>query len=147
MGKKRKAKEGEDTKRVKKPRTTEAQRAVARTLVKEGYTQLEAARRTKMSQASVSNAIKETGGDGNRKSKQNGRPRISTDCDDRFLIKGRVGEKLKEEGEKIGVNASVSTIRRRLQAANLSGRVARKKPYLTIAHKRRRLDFAKKHKN
>ena len=42
--KKRKAKEGKDTKRVKRPRTTEAQRAVARTLVKEGYTQSEAAR-------------------------------------------------------------------------------------------------------
>ena len=93
------------------------------------------------------------GGDGNRKSKQNGRPRISTDRDDRFLTRTSLhdrfkpGTKLKEEWEKIGVNASVSTIRRRLQPANLSGRVARKKPYLTIAHKRRRLDFAKKHKN
>ena len=154
--KKRKEKEGEDTKRVKRPRTTEAQRAVARTLVKKGYTQLEAARRTKILQASVSNAIKkfkETGGDGNRKSKQNGRPRISTDRDDRFLTRTSLRDrfkpatKLKEEWEKIGVNASVSTIRRRLRAANLSGPVARKKPYLTIAHKRRRLDFAKKHKN
>ena len=54
MRKKRKAKEGEGTKRVKRPRATEAQRAVARTLAKEGYIQLEAAKRTKMSQASVS---------------------------------------------------------------------------------------------
>ena len=41
-----------------------------------------------MSQASIPNAIKrfkETGGDGNRKTKQNGLPRISTDRDDRFL--------------------------------------------------------------
>ena len=93
------------------------------------------------------------GGDGNHKSKQNGRPRISTDRDDRFLTRTSLHDrfkpatKLKEEWEKIGVNASISTIRRRLRAANLSGRVARKKPHLTIAHKRRRLDFAKKHKN
>ena len=63
---------------------------VARILVKEGYTQAEAARRTKMSQASVSNAIKrfkETGGDGNRKSNQNGRQRISTDRDDHSLAR------------------------------------------------------------
>ena len=109
MRKKRKVKEGEETKRVKRPRTTEAQRAVARTLAKEGHTQLEAARRTKMSEASVSNAIKrfkETGGDGNRKSRQNGRPRISTDRDDRFLTRTSLHDrfkpatKLKEEREK-----------------------------------------------
>ena len=35
-------------------------------------------------------------------------------------------------------------IRRRLLPTNLTGRVARKKPHLTIARKRRRLDFAKK---
>ena len=38
-------------------------------------------------------------------------------------------------------------LRRRLRAANLTGRVARKKPLLTITHKQRRLDFAKKHKS
>ena len=42
--------------------------------------------------------------------------------------------KLKDEWEKIGYNASVSTIRRRLRFANLTGRVARKEPHLTIAH-------------
>ena len=106
MGKKRKSKGGKETKWVKRPRTTAAERAVARTLVKEGYTLSEAVRRTKMSQASVSKAIKrfkETGGVGNRKSKQNGPPRISTDRDNRSLartslhetsyqIKGRVAE-------------------------------------------------------
>ena len=35
-------------------------------------------------------------------------------------------------------------IRRRLLPTNLTERVARKKPHLTIARKRRRLDFAKK---
>lgn len=109
-----------------------------------------------MSQASVSNAMKrfkETGRDCNRKSKRNGRSRISTDRDDRFLARRSLQDrfkpatKLKEEWEKIGLNASVSTIRGRLRAANLTGRVARKKPLLTITHKRRRLDFAKKHKS
>ena len=106
-----------------------------------------------MSQASVFNAIKrfkETGVHGNRKSKQNGRPRISTDRDDRFLARKSLHDrfkpvtKLNEEWEKIGVNTCFSTIWRRPRAANLTGRVVRKKPHLTIAHKRRRLDFAKK---
>ena len=77
MGKKRKAKEGKNTKRVKRPRTTEEQRAVTRTLVKKGNTQSEAARRIKMSKAYVSNAIKRfkgTCGNGNRQRKQNGLP-------------------------------------------------------------------------
>ena len=65
--------------------------------------------------ASVFNAIKrfkETDGDGSRKSKQNGRPRISTDRDDRFLAhtslhdRFKPATKLKEEWEKIGVSAS-----------------------------------------
>ena len=75
---------------------------------------------------------KETGRDCNRKSKRNGQPQISTDRDDRFLARRSLQDrfkpatKLKGEWEKIG-------------------RVARKKPLLTITHKRRRLDFAKKH--
>ena len=155
-GKQREVKDGKAKKRMKRPRTTESQRAVARTLVLEDYSQSEAASRTRMSQASVSNAtkrFKETGRDFNRKSKRNGRPRISTDRDDRFLARRSLQDrfkratKLREEWEKIGLNASVSTIRRRLRAANLTGRVARKTPLLTITHKQRRLDFAKKHKS
>ena len=40
-------------KKAKRSRTTETQRAVARTLIKEGYAQAEVARRTDMSKASV----------------------------------------------------------------------------------------------
>ena len=109
-----------------------------------------------MSQASVSNAMKrfkETGTDFNRKSKQNGRPRISTDRDDRFLARRSLQDRykpatqLKDDWENISVHVSVSTIRRRLRAVNLTGRVARKKPMLTANHKRCRLDSAKKHKS
>ena len=62
-----------------------------------------------MSQASIPNAIKRfkgTGGDGNRKSKQNGLPRISTDRDDRFFARTSLHDrfkqatKLKEKWEK-----------------------------------------------
>ena len=61
MGKERKrkqreVKDGKAKKRMKRIRTTESQQAVARTLVLEGYSQSEAASRTRMSQASVSNA-------------------------------------------------------------------------------------------
>ena len=65
-GKQREVKDGKAKKWMKRIRTTESQRAVARTLVLEGYSQSEAASRTRMSQASVSNAMKrfkETGRD------------------------------------------------------------------------------------
>ena len=155
-GKTKRSKRWQSEETDERPRTTESQRAVARTLVLEGYSHSEAASRTRMSQASVSDVMKrfkETGRDCNRKSKRNGQPRISTDRDDRFLARRSLQDRfkpattLKEEWEKIGLNASVSTIQPRLRAANLTGRVAREKPLLTIIHKRRRLDFAKKHKS
>ena len=57
-GKQREVKDGKAKKQMKRPRTTELQRVVARTLVLEGYSQSEAASRTRMSQASVSNAMR-----------------------------------------------------------------------------------------
>ena len=146
--------EGKEKKRAKKPRTTEAQRAVARPLLAEGYSQTKVASRTNMSQASVCNAkrrFEDTGSDRNRKC--SGRPRISTPRDDRFIerrsLKDRFkpATKLKENWEEVGVHASVRTIRRRLCAANLMGGVARKKPMLTPVHRHRRLTFARKYKH
>jgi hypothetical protein len=45
------------------------------------------------------------------------------------------------------VNASVSTVKMRLRARGLNGRIARRKPKLTVDHKRRRLEFATTHLN
>ena len=50
--------ESETKKKVKKPRMTEAQRAVALAMLEEGYNQAEVGKRTNMSQGSVSNAKK-----------------------------------------------------------------------------------------
>ena len=141
-------------KKAKRTRTTESQRAVERTLIKEGYTQAEVAQRTNMSKASVAYTQKrfeKTGSDRNRKC--SGRPHVSTVREDRFLKRRslqdrfRPATKLKEDWDEIGIQASTSTVRRRLRAANLMGRVARKKPLLTPSHRLRRLHFAKIHKD
>ena len=93
--------------------------------------------------------FEKTGSDKNRSS---GRPRMSTAREDRFLerrsVRDRFGPatRLKEDWEEIGIQASTSTVRRRLRAANLMGRVARKKPLLTRSHRLRRLAFAKANK-
>ena len=107
-----------------------------------------------MSKSSVSYTKKrfqETGSDRNRKC--SGRPRLSTAREDRFLERRslqdrfRPATKLKEDWEEFGIHASTSTVRRRLRASKLMGRVARKKPMLTPLHRLRRLRFAKKHKH
>ena len=70
-----------------------------------------------------------------------GRPRLSTKRDDRFLerrslkVRFKPATKLKEEWEEIGINASASTVRLCLCGANLDGRVSRKKPMLTRMQK------------
>lgn len=140
--------------KAKRTRTTDSQRAVVRVLIKEGYSQADVAKRTNMSKASVAYTLKrfeKTGSDRNRKC--SGRPHVSTIREDRFLKRRslqdrfRPATKLKEDWENIGVQGSVSTVRRRLRAANLMGRVARKKPLLTASHRLRRLRFAKIHKD
>lgn len=141
-------------KKVKRPRTTVAQRTVALALLEEGYSQAEVAKRTNMSQGSVSNAkrrFEDTGSHENRRSA--GWPRISTKRDDRVLerqsLKNRFmpATRLRQQWKQTGVDASISTVRRCLCEANLMGRVARQKPMLTRTHMRRRLDFAKKYKH
>ena len=46
-----------------------------------------------------------------------------------------------------GVNASTSTIQRRLREAGLNGRKARSTPHLTARHKKAHLEFARVHKD
>ena len=45
------------------------------------------------------------------------------------------------------VDISTSSTQRRLRGAGLHGRKARKKPHLTVAHRRARLCFARDHKD
>jgi hypothetical protein len=42
---------------------------------------------------------------------------------------------------------STSTVKRQLQDAGLLGRVAKKKPYLRLANKKKRLRWAKEHRH
>ena len=42
---------------------------------------------------------------------------------------------------------SVPTVKRRLQDSGLHGRIAKKKPYLRLANKKKRLRWAKEHRH
>ena len=64
-----------------------------------------------------------------------------------FKNRFKPAKRLREQWKQIGIDASTSTVRRRLRDANLMGRVARKKPMLTRSHMRRSLEFAKKYKH
>lgn len=80
-----------------------------------------------------------------------GRPRLTTARQDRILIRHSLANRkdtipiLKTSWNQSGVDASDSTIRRRLLEAGLSARVAKKKPLLTDVHRQKRLDFARAH--
>ena len=59
------------------------------------------------------------------------------------IVSGLLHARHQEDWEEISIKVSTSTVRRPLRAANLMGRIARKKPMLTASHRLRRLRFAK----
>lgn len=147
----------QNTKASKRPvkKTTSApQRAVARVLKDEGYSNRQASKRTGMHHTTVGKAVKrfaETNSD--KDQPRQGRPRLSTDRDDRLLHRASLKDRfqpatrLAEDWEKSGVTASARTVRSRLADYGLNGCVARKKPLLTSEQKKTRLAFAKRYQH
>lgn len=93
-----------------------------------------------------------TGSTKNRK--QTGRPRKTTERQDRKLIKLCKEEPrlsavdLNVQMRQIyGIDCSVSTTKRRLRHANLFGRRPAKKPLVSLKNRKARIDFAKEHLN
>ena len=84
---------------------------------------------------------------------RSGRPRISTDRDDRHLVRQSLANRKATFrsfvgcGKGHGVIASNTNVRTRLMDAGLNAKVARKKPKLTRRHKQLRLDFAREHQD
>lgn len=138
------------------PKTKEltvAERAQIVLLSTQGCTQSEIARRMKCSRCAVQTTLKrykETGTYENRA--KSGRKRRTSYRTDRYLYRIALKNRRKSSKElsselwiKHGISLSSSTVRRRLRAANLHGRIARRKPYLTQAHRKKRLEWAKKY--
>ena len=83
-----------------------------------------------------------------------GRPRLSTDRQDRTLARLALRTPLMRSralrqtwDEVYGVQASSRTVRRRLNEANIYTIIAPKKPLLTPAHRQQRLQWAHDHAN
>lgn len=136
---------------ARRPFWSPKKRAVAVTLREEGYTLQEVANRiggnaTASGVRKVCLKFKQTGKVADRA--RIGRPRISTQRDDRKLVRLTQANRRKSSTQLMvewGVNASRYTIRRRLNAAGLKVRIPRKRPYLNLIQRQRRIQWAKDH--
>ena len=107
-----------------------------------------------MSVSTVSYTIKrhlETGGNSDRK--RSGRPKATTQSEDKFLrVNSLCDRRLTGQHLQAQLNigrskeVSVSTVKRRLRAAGLTGRVAVRKPLLRWQNKKKRLARVMKHR-
>ena len=103
--------------------------------------------------STVSYTIKrylETGGNSNRK--RSGRPKATTQSEDKFLrVNSLRDRRLTGQQLQVQLNTgrskevSVSTVKRRLRDAGLTGRVAVRKPLLRWQNKKKRLAWPMKH--
>lgn len=130
-------------------------RSAINTLREEKYTIREIARRLNIPPSTVSDTIlrkDQTGS--NRDRSRSGRPRVTSKAEDKYIVvvskrNRRItapeiqGQFNAHHGNKI----SLTTVKRRLRAANLCGRIAIKKPLLRRGNKQKRLKWAQVHKN
>ena len=94
------------------------------------------------------NRHSETGG------KRSGRPRTTTESENKFLRVNSLRDR-RLTGQQLQAQLhsgrskqdSVSTVKRRLRAAGLKGRVAARKPLLRCQNKTERLSWATKHRH
>jgi transposase len=128
-------------------------RAVAVTLRKEGYSYRDIANKLG-SGATASGVLKvwqkfeETGKVVDKE--RAGRPRISTSREDRSLVRMSLVNPQQPSTSLMqcwDVNASKSTVKRRLKEAGLNARIPRKKPFLNMRQRKQRVHWAKQHVN
>lgn len=131
------------------------QRSAICTLNEEGYSMRQIAEKIGVSYKGVHYTLvrkKATGGNQDRK--RSGRPKSTKKQEDDYIVTlskrnrrltaPQIAATLNETREK---PVSITTVKRRLLSAGLRGCVAAKKPRLTSVHKRKRLEWAKTHKN
>lgn len=125
----------------KKKELTVAERSQIVLLSREGYSQVQISKKFKCSRCAVQTTLKrfkDTGTYENRA--KSGPKRGTTARTDRFLERMALSDRRKSSKDlssellvQEGVFLSASVVRRRLKAANLHSRIARKKPFLTGA--------------
>ena len=135
-----------------KKQFSEIKRAQIVALSGEGYSQVEIARKMECSRKGVQTTIKrykETKSFKNRKGQ--GCKMSTTAREDRSLKRASLADRRKSSSElaaefreDANKHISARTVRRRLLEVGLKGCKARKKPYLSQANKKKRLEFAKK---
>ena len=128
-------------------------RAVAVTLRQEGYSYRDIANKLG-SGATASGVLKvwqkfeETGKVVDKE--RSGRPRISTSREDRSLVRMSLANPQQPSTSLTqcwDVNASKSTVKRRLKEAGLNARIPRKKTFLNMRQRKQRVYWAKQHVN
>lgn len=143
------------TKMARKRQLTIEERQTIITLKNVGLSYREIAKKVKVSVSTVFFTVKrhsETGGNSDRK--RSGRPKATTESEDKFLrvnsLRDRrlTGQQLQAQlNSGHSTQVSVSTVKRRLRAAGLTGRVAARKPLLRRQNKTKRLAWAMKHRH
>ena len=136
------------------PRLTHDQRIRAAALSEAGKSSRDIAVCLNVTHATVDKLIKrlqQTGTVDDRK--RPGKSKISTENQDVALVnmslqnRKLVPRELQARWQETGVQASQSTIKRRLRAVGLYRRVSRRKPVLSNAHKNVRFQWALQHRN
>ena len=115
----------------------------------------EIAKKLKISYHAVNYTLQRAAQTGsNKHRKRSGRPRCTTVQEDKYLRVSSLRQR-RLTGRQLAAalnsthqtTVSVSTVKRRLQDAGLHGRIAKKKPYLRLANKKKRLRWAKEHRH
>jgi transposase len=90
----------------------------------------------------------------NQNRKRSGRPRCTTEQEDKYnRMSSLRNRRLTSPQMAASLNTtrktqvSTSTVKRRLRDAGLLGRVAKKKPYLRLANKKKTLRWAEEHRH
>uniref|UniRef100_A0A1I7WK88 HTH_Tnp_Tc3_2 domain-containing protein n=1 Tax=Heterorhabditis bacteriophora TaxID=37862 RepID=A0A1I7WK88_HETBA len=110
---------------------TPNQRAMIKVLLDQNFSQVQIAKKLKLSRCAIQNAIKHI----NKFGMLENRGQPSINCQGYY-------NEMKAYPE---CSLSVSSIRRRLVEAGLNGRIARKKPLVSLKNRRARVAFAREH--
>ena len=124
-------------------------------LTNEGYSQRQVAAKIGVSKGAVQRTLERFRKTGSYSSRpKSGRPRSTTKQEDQFIKLTSLRNRRATAGDiQLAINStrerpiSKATVRRRLTASGLRGRVARSKPFLRPVNKRKRYLWAKKYKN
>ena len=142
-------------KELKRKVLSEEKKASILALLAEGYSERKVASILKISKTAVhNNKVKQQTLGTTKLQTGRGRNRVSTDRDDRQLIRMSVSNRRmtvrdlqKEWQMAAGVKCTARTVRNRLLEAGLKSCKARKKPFINEKQRRARLKFVKDHKD